>query len=218
MTLDLLLISAGIALNPFSLSAFFVLLPSTRGVRKGAAFVFGWLASLAIVVAATLLATQNHPPKPNTAPSLAALAVKAAIGGGLVVIAVRRRRGTGKPKPPKPPPKWQARVDSMSLWYALALGALVQPWGLIGAGVATVVEMDVSTAASFLTLLAFCVLGSSSYIGIELYMAFRPQQSAAMLDRIQSWVKRHTDQVIIVGSLTLGFWLIGHSLYLILTD
>jgi hypothetical protein len=46
-------------------------LPSKRGVRKGAAFLFGWLVSLAIVITVTVLATGNNPPKPNTAPSLA---------------------------------------------------------------------------------------------------------------------------------------------------
>ena len=59
--------------------------------------------SLAIVVTATVLATGNNPPKPNTAPSLAALAVKIAIGVGLVVIAVRHIRREGQPKPPKKP-------------------------------------------------------------------------------------------------------------------
>jgi len=38
-------------------------------VAKGAAFVFGWLVSLAIVVTATVLATGNNPPKPDTAPA-----------------------------------------------------------------------------------------------------------------------------------------------------
>jgi hypothetical protein len=43
MVLDLLLIGLAIALDPLPLSAFVVVLPSKRGVRKGAAFLFGWL-------------------------------------------------------------------------------------------------------------------------------------------------------------------------------
>jgi len=43
-------------------------------------------ASLAIVVTVTVLATGDNPPKPNTAPSLADLAVKIAIGVSLVAI------------------------------------------------------------------------------------------------------------------------------------
>ena len=91
MVLDLMLIGLAVTLDPLPLSAFLVVLPSKRGVRKGAAFVFGWLVSLAIVVAATVLATGNNPPQPNTAPSLASLAVRIALGAGLV----RSRSGTG---------------------------------------------------------------------------------------------------------------------------
>ena len=47
MTLDLILIGLGIAFDPIPLTAFLVVLPSKRGTVKGAAFVFGWLVSLA---------------------------------------------------------------------------------------------------------------------------------------------------------------------------
>jgi Sap, sulfolipid-1-addressing protein len=90
-----------------------VVLPPKRGVVKGAAFVFGWLVSLGIVVTITVLATGNNPPQPNTAPSLASLAVKIALGVVLVVIAVRHIRARSKPKPPKKPPKWQEHVVGM---------------------------------------------------------------------------------------------------------
>ena len=100
MILDLVLIGVAIALDPLPLTAFLVVLPSERGVRKGAAFVFGWLVSLVIVVTVTILATGNNPPQPNTAPSLASLAIKIALGVVLVVIAVRHIRARSKPKPP----------------------------------------------------------------------------------------------------------------------
>ena len=92
MVLDLVLIGLAVALDPLPLTAFLVVLPSKRGVRKGAAFVFGWLVSLAIVVTVTVLATGNSPPKPKTAPSLAGLAAKIALGTVLIVIAIRHHR------------------------------------------------------------------------------------------------------------------------------
>ena len=61
--------------------------------------------SLAIVVTITVQATGNNPPKSSTAPSLASLAVKTALGVLLVVIAIRHIRARGQPKPPKKPPK-----------------------------------------------------------------------------------------------------------------
>ena len=86
MVLDLVLIGLAIALDLLPLSAFLVVLPSKRGVKKGKAFVLGWLASLAIVVTVTVLTTGNNPPEPDTAPSLADRAVKIAIGVSLVDI------------------------------------------------------------------------------------------------------------------------------------
>src|SRR5580704_15144147 len=111
VVLELMLIGLAVALDPLPLTAFLVVLPSKRGARKGAAFVFGWLVSLAVVVTVTVLATGDNPPRPNTAPSLASRAVKIAIGVVLLVIAIRRRRRMSQPKKPKKPPKWQASVD-----------------------------------------------------------------------------------------------------------
>jgi hypothetical protein len=215
MVLSLVLIGLAIALDPLPLTAFMVVLPSKRGVRKGAAFVFGWLVSLAVVVTVTVLATGNNPPKPNTVPSLASRAVKIAIGVVLLVIATRRRRRMGQPKKPKKPPKWQATVDTMTPWFALALAPLLQPWGLIAAGTATVVEAKLSSAGSYLALILFCVLASSSYLAIEIYAGFNPEQT--LLIRFKTWIDSHTDQAIILGSFILGFWLIANSMYLIFT-
>jgi threonine/homoserine/homoserine lactone efflux protein len=217
VVLNLVLIGVAVALDPLPLMAFLVVLPSKRGVRKGAAFVFGWLVSLAIVVAVTVLATGNNPPKSNTVPSLAALAVKIAIGVVLVTIAIRHIRGRGRPKKPKKPPKWQTHVDSMSPWFALVLAPTLQPWGLIGAGAATVVEAKLASWQSFLALFGFCVLASGSYLAMEIYAGFRPKQSQVLLARFRTWIDTHTDQVIIYGSLILGLWLIANSVYLIVT-
>ena len=63
LLLNLFLIGLAVALDPLPLTAFLVVLPSRGGVRKDAAFVFGWLVSLAIVVTVTVLATGNDPPK-----------------------------------------------------------------------------------------------------------------------------------------------------------
>jgi threonine/homoserine/homoserine lactone efflux protein len=217
MVLNLVLIGLAVALDPLPLTAFTLVLPSKRGARKGAAFVFGWLVSLAIVVTVTVIATGNNPPRPSTVPSLASLAAKIAIGTFLVLIGIRQRRRRGQPKKPKKPPKWQAHVDSMSPWFALALAPALQPWTLIAAGAATVVEAKLSNWESYLALLLFCVLGSGTYLTMELYAVFRPDQSQAFLTRFRTWMETHTDQVIILGSLILGFWLIANSIYLIVT-
>ena len=213
-----MLIGLAVTLDPLPLTAFIVVLTSTRGARKGAAFVFGWLLSLAVVVTVAVLATGDNPPKPATAPSLAALAVKIVLGVILVRIAVKHIRARGQPKPPRKPPRWQAQVNRMSPWFALALAPTLQPWVLIGIGAATVVEAKLSTWESFLALGLYCVLASSSYLALEIYAVVRPDQSEALPVRCKAWVDSHIDQAIIVGCLIIGFWFIGDSLYLIVSQ
>ena len=216
LILNLVLIGLAVALDPLPLTAFLVVLPSKRGTVKGAAFVFGWLVSLAAVVTITVAATVNNPPKPATVPSLAALAIKIALGVVLVMIALRHIRARNKPKPPRKPPKWQEHVDNMSPWFAMLLAPTLQPWALIGAGAATVMEAKLSSWESYLALFLYCVLASSSYLAREISAVTRPPESQALMSRYRAWINDHTDQVIIVGSLLIGLWLIGDSLYVIL--
>jgi hypothetical protein len=213
-----MLIGAAVALDPLPLTAFLVVLPSRRGTVKGAAFLFGWLVSLAAVVTITVAAAGNNPPRPATVPSLAALAIKIALGLVLVRIAIRHIQASGQPKPPKKPPKWQEHVDNMSPWFAMVLAPTLQPWVLLGAGAATVVEAKVSSWQSFLALFFYCVLASSSYLAMEIYAVVRPANSQALLARFRAWIDAHTDQGIIAGSLLIGLWLIANSIYLIISQ
>jgi hypothetical protein len=121
----------------------------------------------------------------------------------------------GQPKKPKKPPKWQAGVDNMSPWFALALAPAVQPWGLIAAGAATVMSAKVDSFESSLALIMFCLVASSTYIAMEIYAGFWPDKSQVLMSNIRKWIDTHTDQVIIIGALVLGFWLIGKNIYLL---
>ena len=145
------------------------------------------------------------------------MAAKIAIGVALLLIALRQRRRMGKPRPPKKPPKWQTGLDTMSPWFAIALGPLTQPWGLVAAGVAVIVEAKLASWESYIALFLFCLVATSVYIALELYAGFKPERAQDLLGRIRVWIDTHTDQVIIVASLVLGLWLVGKSIYLIVT-
>ena len=68
MVLDLMLIGLAIALEPFPLTAFILILSSGKGTLKGLAFIMGWLACLVAVIAAVIITTGGTPPKPQTTP------------------------------------------------------------------------------------------------------------------------------------------------------
>ena len=214
MVLDLMLIGLGITLEPFPLTAFILVLSAEKGTWKGLAFVLGWLACLVAVIAAVIAATGNNPPKPQTVPSDAALAVKLAVGVVLILIAVRHQRRMGRPRKP---PAWMARLDRLSLPGAAGLAAFLQPWTLVAAGAATITEAKLATAASYLVLILFCLLATSSYLYLELYAIFAPAKAGTRLERMRKWLDSHQDQVLIAICLLLGFWLTGKSIYLLVS-
>ena len=65
----------------------------------------------------------------------------------------------------------------MSPWFALGLAPALQPWVLIGAGAATVVEAKLSSWESFLALFLYCVLASSSYLAMEISPSSAPPRA-----------------------------------------
>jgi Sap, sulfolipid-1-addressing protein len=214
VVLDLLLIGLGITLEPFPLIAFLLILSSEKGTRKGLAFILGWLACLVVVIGAVILLTGGKPPAPATAPSTAVLAIKLALGVVLILYAVRQERRRGRPRKT---PAWMARLDGFSALSAAGLAAFLQPWALVAAGAATVSQAKLSNVWEWLILLLFCVLATSSFLYLELSAAFRPAAAGALIQKLRNWLDTHQEQVIIVISLLLGFWLAGKSIYLLIT-
>jgi threonine/homoserine/homoserine lactone efflux protein len=214
VVLDLLLIGLGIALEPFPLTAFILVLGAEKGIWKGLAFILGWLACLVVVIAAVILATGNSPPKPQTVPSTAALAVKLAVGVALILIALRKKRRMGQPRKPA---AWLAKLDRLSLVSVAGLAAFLQPWTLVAAGATTITEAKLATAGSYLVLALFCLLATSTFLYLELYATFARSGADATLNRLRDWLNTHQDQVVIAVFLLLGLWLAGKSIYLLIS-
>lgn len=212
MVLDLVIIGLAITLEPLTIVAFILILGARQGTRKGVAFILGWMICLIAVIAAVVLVTGGKPPQPHTAPSTAALVVKALLGALLIWVGLRQRGRMGRPRKQ---PGWMARLDHLSLWAAAGLGVFLQPWTLVAAGAATVVQAKLSTAGDWLALVLFCLLATSSFLVMELYATFAPAAAGARLGHVHQWIDTHQDQAIVVGSLTIGAWLLGHSIYLI---
>ena len=214
MVLDLLLIGLGIALEPFPLTAFILVLSAEKGLWKGLAFIIGWLATLVVVIAAVFLVTGASPPKAQSAPSTAVLAIKLTLGVVLILVAVRQRRRMGRPRKS---PAWMARLDGLSLWSVAGLAAFLQPWTLVAAGAATVSEAQLASFGSYLALVLFCLLATSAFLYLELYLTLAGARADARLQRLRDWLTAHQDHVIIAVCLLLGLWLVGKSLYLLVS-
>ncbi|MFJ2931440.1 GAP family protein [Streptomyces sp. NPDC087219] len=210
MVLDLVVIGTAISLGPLHNSAFILLLSSRRGVRQGLAFLLSWLANLIAVIAVVVLLTGGQPPARHSAPSTAAIAAKLAIGLALVLYGAHRRR-----RPPRPhgPPRWAARIDNASWVTAAGLAWLLQPWGLVGAGAATALEANLSTAGDWLALTGYCLLATLSLIVMEMYAVWAPAAAEARLNALRNWLGQHQEQLIVTLSLLAGLWLTAASIY-----
>ncbi|MEC4572457.1 GAP family protein [Streptomyces virginiae] len=210
MVLDLVVIGTAVTLGPLHNSAFILLLSSRRGVRQGLAFLLSWLANLIAVIACVMLLTGGQPPARHSVPSTAAIAAKLAIGVALMLYGAHRHR-----RPPRPhgPPRWTARVDNASPATAAGLAWLLQPWALVGAGAATAVDADLSTATDWLALTGYCLLATLSLIVMELYALRAPAAADARLNALRSWLEQHQEQLIVTLSLLAGLWLTARSTY-----
>ncbi|MET7597128.1 MULTISPECIES: GAP family protein [unclassified Streptomyces] len=214
MVLDLVVIGTAISLGPLHNSAFILLLSARSGVRLGLAFLLSWLANLVAVIAVVVLLTGGQPPARHSTPSTAAIAAKLAIGLGLVLYGAHRRR-----RPPRPhgPPRWAARIDNASWVTAAGVAWLLQPWGLVGAGAATALKANLSTAGDWLALTGYCLLATLSLIVMEMYVVWAPAAAKSRLNALRNWLGRHQEQLIITLSLLAGLWLMAVSIYQLVT-
>jgi threonine/homoserine/homoserine lactone efflux protein len=215
VTLDLIVIALAIALEPLPLTAYILVLSAANGKWNGAGFLAGWLASLVGVVTLTLLVTGGEPLRPDTVPSQAALVIRLLLGAWLVRIAWSRHRTSGQRQ--HSAPRWMSMMDRLNFGYAALLAFLLQPWGLVAAGAATVTEADLSQAGSVAAMVGFCLLGTSTYLAMEVHVIVAPEASRARLKNLQTWIDTHRDQTIVALSLIVGFWLIAKSSYLLAT-
>ncbi|MFH8258545.1 GAP family protein [Streptomyces roseolus] len=215
MALDLLLIGLAVTLFPLPVMAFVVVLASPRGVRKGLVFILAWVACLVLVITLVLLLTGGEPPEPRSPPSVAALWASLVFGVGLVGYGLYRWRGVRSGAiAPKAAEKTSATAhEGASLWSAAVLAVLLQPWGMVGAAAATVVQADLSDAGSVVALAAFCLVATSSLLVMELSMVLAPERSAGALMGLHGWLRRHKEPAVIGVCLALGLWLVSRGLY-----
>ena len=214
MVVDLVLLGLGIALQPFRLSAFILILSSKGGTRKGLGFILGWLACLVLVIAVVVAITGGRPVRFHTLPATVVQIAKLVLGIALMVIAAVQSRNRGRPRILT---ILLTRLDTMSPWTAAVIAAIVQPWTLVAAGAITAAQARLSGVGDYLALASFCLLATSSFVALELYSVRAPAAASTRLAALRTWLDTHGHQVIIVVCVVLGLWLTGQSIYTLVT-
>jgi Sap, sulfolipid-1-addressing protein len=212
VTFDLLLIAVAISVEPIPITGYILLLGSRGGTAKGWGYLAGWVGCFVVVLAGTALLTGGKPPREHTAPSTVGLIVRIVLGVALLALAWRQRRMTGRPKKE---PKWQKGLDKIGVPAAAGLAVLLQPWGLVAAGAAIATKADMTSGETILTLIAFILIATSSYLIMQLCAVWRPEATARRLQGLQNWIDTHRDAVLVVLYVAVGLWLVAKSAYLL---
>jgi Sap, sulfolipid-1-addressing protein len=211
---DLAMLGLGIALQPFRLSAFILILSTKDGTRKGLGFVLGWLACLVLVIAAVVLITGDRPVRIHTLPATMVQIAKLVLGVALIVIGAVQSRTHRRPRILS---VLLTRLDTMSPWAAAVIAAIVQPWTLVAAGAITAAQARLSAAGDWLALAAFCLLATSSFAALELYSIRAPDAASTRLAAMRTWLDTHGSHIIVIVSVVVGLWLTSQSIYTLIS-
>jgi threonine/homoserine/homoserine lactone efflux protein len=206
--------AVGVALSPFPIVAVIVMLLSKRSGPNATAFVFGWIAGVALALVAVLaisaaigLSTGGS----NTTNGTSTL--RLVLGIVLAVMGLRRIR-RGRDEGEAPPPKWLGRIEGISPGYALGLGfvlAAINPKNLIliiGGGTA-IAQTGASLGQKSVAAVIFVVLASASVIAPVLLYHVTRRRAEPILAKWRDALEHHASATVGAVILILGVLLIG---------
>ena len=129
------------------------------------------------------------------------------VGGLLLVLALKQLLGA--PDPDAPPPAYMAKLESMSVSGALVTGLVlglvnVKQLGIYAAGIAEIVEADVSTAQGWVALAILFLLIQIGVIAPILAYMFARDWATKTLTALRGWLIAHNRVISIVLGLVVG--------------
>ncbi|MHA7268972.1 GAP family protein [Arthrobacter sp. HLT1-20] len=207
----------GISLSPFPIIMIVLLLGSTHPKANGLAFLLGWVAGIAVIVAALTLLLDTVESSGNGDPNAVAGILRLALGAGLLFLAGRKFAKRIKQSGAGSLPRWMASAETMapsrSLLTGLALSA-ANPKNLMitaAAGV-TIGAASLSVTQELWAMAAFLVVCSVTVVLPVTGYLVAPEKMAVPLASLMGWLR--TNHSIMTGLLLLvfGFILIGNGI------
>jgi len=196
--------------SPGSVVTMIVLLSMSAGLRRGIAFIVGWL--LALLVLALLMVFVLHGQdfsSKHTTPSRAFSAVELVLGGVLLVGSWRvYRRPREKKERVASPPKWLDRVDRTHWLLGVAVGALMLSYTLSLAAVAEILKADVSTIKGVSAVLVFALASIVTIAAPVAVVVVAPERSAQVLESWKAWLLVHSRSIALIALMVVGAFLI----------
>jgi threonine/homoserine/homoserine lactone efflux protein len=213
---ELLPAAAGIALSPFPIVAIILLLSTTKWLASGVAFTIGWLIGLtAISFVALGLALSTNGSDGDAGSVLDWL--RLAIGVALIALAIKKWTTRPRDIDQVEMPGWMKSIDSATPTRAVGLGLLLgglNPKNLAFALAATAALTDVGLDGngSFLAVVLFVLLSSTSVIAIVIVRIALGQQAQRHLEATKAFMLANNNVIMMVVLLILGTKILGDAI------
>jgi threonine/homoserine/homoserine lactone efflux protein len=200
--------------SPGSVVTMIVLLSMSAGLRRGVAFIVGWL--LALLVLALLMVFVLHGQdfsSRHTTPSRVVSVVELVLGGLLVVGSWRVYRRPRQKQGPESPPKWLDRVDRTNWLIAVAVGALMLSYALSLAAVAEILKANVSAVDAAGAAFVFAVTSIVTVAAPVVVVVAAPKRSAEILASWKAWLLANSRSIALIALMVIGAVLIARAAY-----
>ena len=194
------------AINVVPITIVVTLLMAKGGLARAIAFGIGQLGSLVAIGGIALATASTNAGSTDTGSAVTGTII-AMVGGLLLVLALKQLLGA--PDPDAPPPAYMAKLESMSVSGALVTGLVlglvnVKQLGIYVAGIAEIVEADVSAAQGWVALAILFLLIQIGVIAPILAYVFARDWATKTLIALRGWLIAHNRMISIVLGLVVG--------------
>jgi hypothetical protein len=198
------------AINLVPITVVVTLLMARGGLARAIAFAIGQIGTFAAVGVIALATASTNAGSSDTGSAVTGTII-AILGALLLVLAIKLL--VGAPDPDTPPPAYMAKLETMSVSGALVTGVVlalinVKQLGIYAAGVAEIVEADVSSSQGWVALAILLVLIQAGVIVPILAYVLAREWAIGTLMKLRGWLIEHNRVISIVIGLVVGAWFV----------
>ncbi|BBX58908.1 hypothetical protein TM48_03193 [Mycobacterium shottsii] len=208
---SLLPLILGSLLEPIELAITIMLLGTPARTRTAGAWIAGHGCTRLLqgLVFGTILHWGARRSAPNHAHHWIVSTVLLIVA--LIFLVTAAREFFGDNDPEAPPPKWMAMPMSATPTRAFLIGAglvtvSVKSWVFTLAAISVIGNAGLPRVGNMASYVLFVLLALSTNLLVVAMAALFPDQSRALLDRIQRWLQDNDRPIMIVVGLGFGIW------------